>query len=75
MEIFVKTLNGKTITLKVVPSLTIDVVKVMTKGKEGIPPDQQFLTFGRWMLMNGRTLSEYNIQNENTIIMHIRSRR
>ena len=74
MEISVNTISGKTITLKVVPSLNIEVMKAMIRDKEGIPPKQQVLTFGRWMLMNDRTLSDFNIQNENTISMHIRSR-
>ena len=49
-------------------------MKAMIRDKEGTPPKQQILTLGRWMLMDDRTLSDYNIQNDNTIIMHIRSR-
>ena len=74
MQIFVKTMTGKTITISISPEDKIFVLKFFIQLREGVPPDQQRLVFDGRQLEDNRSLADFNIQKESTIHWVLRLR-
>ena len=74
MQLYIKTLTGKTLTLDVHPSDTIEIVKCQIQDKEGIPPDQQILRLGYKVLEDEKKIEDYNIKKGDTLILQLKIR-
>ena len=74
MQLFVKTLTGKTVSIEVEEGESIEDVKAKISEKEGIPPEQQRLIFGGQQLQDSKTLDDYNVGDDATLHLVLRLR-
>ncbi len=69
VEIYLKTLVGKTIVLQLDVGNSIEEVRIQIENRTGVPPNKQFLYFGEKLLSDGRTLADYNIQKDSLLTL------
>ena len=74
MQVFVKTLTGKTISVDVEPDESVESLKAKIQEKEGVPPDQQRIIFGGKQLDGLKSLSDYDIDDDSTVHLVLRLR-
>lgn len=74
MQLFVKTLTGKTVSIEVEEGESIEDVKAKISEKEGIPPEQQRLIFGGQQLQDSKTLDDYDVGDDSTLHLVLRLR-
>mmetsp|Transcript_73416 Transcript_73416/g.147842 ORF Transcript_73416/g.147842 Transcript_73416/m.147842 type:complete len:131 (+) Transcript_73416:92-484(+) len=74
MQLMVKTLDGKTVTVEAEEEDTIEDIKNKIMEKEGVPVDQQRLIFGGKQLDSDKTLADYDVQEDSTFHMVLRLR-
>lgn len=72
MQLFVKTLTGKTVSIEVEEGESIEDVKAKIAEKEGIPAEQQRLIFGGQQLQDAKTIDDYDVGDDATLHLVLR---